>query len=673
VTEDVRRSADARAAPAVDDRLDSWKEIAAYLKRDATTVRRWEKKEGLPVHRHLHEHRESVYAYRHEIDRWWAERRNHLADRPPDEAAVFPADARSRLAWIAVAFAVLMAGLGLVVVIVGPDGESTPAPRTVRLTFQPAEAIGDFALSPDGRLLAFTAGHEENARLWIRPLESLAPRVLAGTEGATTPFWSPDGRAIAFGAAGKLRKVSVDGGAVHTLCDARVVIGGTWNRDGVIVFTPNNRTPLHRVDAAGGVPVPVTTLDSSIGHNTHRWPHFLPDGRRFLYLARGTRPEANGIYLGSLDAAPPRRIVPAESSMEYAEPGLLLFARDGGLLALPVDPRTFAAAGDPVQVLDDILYSRDDSHAGFSISGHGELAYQTSAAVPRSVLAWFDRAGKPVAPAGTLEDTEEPSLSPDGQRVAVTRWRGASRDIWVVDLVRGPSRVTSEPSGELMPIWSPDGNSLVFASNRRGPADLYRMAASGAEPARLLLESNQVKHPSDWSAAAGVVVYESNDPETGWDLWTLPAVPGRPATPFLRTEFAEGHGRLSPDGRWMAYVSNESGVDEVYVRPFPAANGKWKISTGGGGEPRWRGDGSELFYRDAGGRLMSAAVRDSREFHAAAPQTLFHVRAGRGEWTYDVSRDGRRFVFSVPADERNAAPVVVVLNWAALLQPGAPR
>ena len=645
------------------ERLDSWKEIAAYLKRDVTTVRRWEKREGLPVHRHLHDTRESVYAYTKELDDWRLGRHNHLTN-----ATGINGRQRLRtLAAVGIPIALLaLSAIGLAVV---HFRQSPIEERVVRLSFLPEQQAGDFALSPDGRLLTFVVGSEDSARLWIRSLDSATAYPLAGTDGAEGPFWSPDSRFIAFGAGGKLRKIAVSGGAVHTLCDARVVLGGTWNRDGVIVFTPNNRTPLYSVAATGGEAVPVTTLDRSQEHNTHRWPHFLPDGRRFLYLARGTRPETSGIYVGSLDSTSSTRVVRAESKMAYAQPGYLLFAHDRALLAQPFDTKTLHAVGEPLQILEDVLYNRGDSYAWFSISDHGEMAYQTSAALPRSTLAWFTRAGKQVEPASLLQDVEDPSLSTDGTRVAVTRWMGASRDVWLVDLARGNLRLTSEPSGDLMPIWSPDGGSIVFASNRDGPSDLYRMASTGTGQAEALVKSSTVKHPSDWSLDGRVIVYESNDPKTSWDLWTLALQDGGRPTAFLKTEFAEGHGRLSPDGRWMAYVSNESGTNEVYVRPFPASSGKWKISTAGGTEPRWRRDGKEIFYLAADRKLMSVPVQAGAAFRTAVPAALFETRAGEaGEWNYDVTRDGQRFVFTVPIGESTPAPITILLNWAVALR-----
>jgi Tol biopolymer transport system component len=661
VTEDVRRVAEAPPLTA-SDRLDSWKEIAAYLKRDSTTVRRWEKREGLPVHRHRHDRRESVYAYRQELDLWWSERSNHLVGNVPEDSPKVRRWTRGAIAVTAVVFALSAAASALW--FMSRNGRAPLERRTVRLAFQPVEQTGDFALSPDGRLLAFVSGAEEEARLWIRSLDDVEPRLLSGTEGAETVFWSPDSRFIGFGAGGKLKKIPVSGGAVQVLCDARAVIGGTWNRDDVIVFTPSNRTPLYRVSASGGQPVAVTSLDASQGHNTHRWPYFLPDGHHFIYLARSAHSEQSGIYLGSLESLSGTRIITAESRMAYAAPGYLIFARPRELLAQPFDLRTKRVSGEPLQILDDVLYNRDDSYGAFSVSDHGELAYQTSAAVPRSALVWFDRKGNRIAGTATLQDAEEPSISADGTRVVVSRWAGTSKDIWLLDLTKGSSRVTSTAATNLMPIWSPDATSILFASSRDGPSDLYLTDAAGTATPQLLVRSGLVKHPTDWSRTAGVIVYESNDPKTSWDLWTIPVGGGTPS-PYLQTHFSEGHGRLSPDGRWMAYVSNESGTREVFIRPYPASSGKVKVSTSGGMQPRWRRDGSELFYLTLDARLMSVAVQGGSSLRTATPKALFPTPVSQnGEWAYDPTPDGQRFVFSVPMGDSQPAPIMIVLNWA---------
>lgn len=580
---------------------------------------------------------------------------------PPDPSGATRGRRRERLAWIAA----FMMAIAAVSAALSHFREPAIERRAVRLSIVPAQPTSDFSLSPDGRLMAFAAHGQGGVRLWIQSLDSLTPHPLDGTEGAELPFWSPDGRFLAFGAGGKLKKIAVSGGPVQTLCDARTMIGGTWNRDGVIVFAPSNRTPLYRVLAAGGEPTPVTTLDRSLGQNTHRFPFFLPDGRRFLYLARSTSPELSGIYVGSLDSTAATRIMSVDSMAAYAAPGYLLFARDRALLAQPFDAGSLRLSGEPVQVLEDVRYSRADSYASFSLSEHGEMAYQTSAAVPRSELAWFTRAGQRLESYGASGNLLDPSLAPDGTRIAVMRWANATSDIWVVDAARGSSsRLTLNPSVDFAPLWSPDGRSIVFASSRNGPSDLYQTASGGAAGEAALLSSSAVKHATDWSLDGRFIVYESKDQRTDWDLWTVPAHGDGQAAPFLRSDFAERLGRLAPNGRWMAYVSNESGRDEVYVRPFPASSGQWMISTAGGTEPRWRRNGEELFYLSADQKLISVPMKTHARLDHGIPQVLFETRMGDQRiWGYDVTSDGQRFVVSLDVGDSTPAPINIALNF----------
>ncbi|HSC27442.1 MAG TPA: protein kinase [Vicinamibacterales bacterium] len=572
---------------------------------------------------------------------------------------------RHRRALAGVAAAALALGSGVLGV-----AYLRPAPaenRVVQLSLVPLEPTGDFSLSPDGRLLAFVAGSPGATRLWIQSLDSLSPRPLAGTEGAATPFWSPDSRFVAFGSGGKLRKVAASGGPVLTLCDARAVIGGTWNIDDVILFTPDNRTPLYRVPAAGGEPSPVTVLDQSLGHNTHRWPRFLPDGRHFLFLARSSRKEESGIFVGSLDSTSATRVMSGDSVAEYAHPGYLVFARDGRLLAQPFDASNGRLTGEPIEVLEDVLYSSADSHARFSLSEHGEMAYQPSTAGPRSELAWFDRAGRRLQLPVVAGNVVDPSLTLDGTRVALMRWANATSDVWQADIVRGGnSKLTSGPSVDFAPVWSPDGSSIVFSSNRDGPSDLYQAAPGASASDRAVLRSAAVKHATDWSLDGRLVVYASRDLRTDWDLWTLPMNGEGREEPFLQTDAAERLGRLSPDGRWMAYVSNESGQDEVYVRPFPPATGQWQISTAGGTEPRWRRDGRELFYLAPGHRLMAVQVKPGSRFDRGVPGFLFEApMIADRSWGYDVTADGQQFVVAVDVGSQTPPPINIVLNWTA--------
>ena len=537
--------------------------------------------------------------------------------------------------------------------------------RMVHVSIPLEEMVNDFSLSPDGRLLAFTSGSGATARLWIRPLNSSSPQPVAGSEWAEFPFWSPDGRYIAFGARGKLKKVAVAGGPVQTLCDAAALLGGTWSRDDVIVFAPGNRTPLFSVPAAGGEPTALTTLDQSRGQNTHRWPSFLPDGRHFLYLARSTQPEESGVYVGSLDSATSVRVMSSESRAAFASPGYLLFARDHALLAQTFDTGSLRLNGDAVEVVKDVEFSRADGYGRFTVSEHGELAFQSGVVVaPRSELAWFDRAGQrlqlPVVP-GNVAD---PSISPDGTRVAVMLWENMSSNIWMVDLTRGfTSPLTSHPAVESSPVWSPDGHSVVFTSNRDGPGDLYRTTLGGNE--EVVLKSVAVKYLTDWTSEGQLMVYGSRHQRQDRNLWTL--VEGsreRPAL-FVESPFEETCGRLSPNGRWMAYVSDKSGRDEVFVRPFPASAEEWQISTAGGTEPRWNRNGRELFYYSADRKLMAVDVKTETPFEHGRAKALFSARLSHsGFWNYDVMPDGQRFVMTVALGDDLPKPISVVLNWA---------
>ena len=279
-------------------------------------------------------------------------------------------------------------------------------------------------------------------------------------------------------------------------------------------------------------------------------------------ISRAKPSQESGIYVGSLDSTAVTRVIPAESKAEYADAGYLLFVRDRALIAQAFDARTLRATSEALPIVDDVRYNRADSYAHFSVSRHGEIAYQTNTADRQTELVWVDRTGVRLEPSNDVH-TEELSLSTGGTRIAVTRSAGSSRDIWIVDPIRGNSRVTADPSADLMPVWSPDERSIVFASNRDGPADLYRASANDGTQAEALVKSQVVKHPTDWSLDGRFIAYEVNDPKTGWDLWVMPVEPRATPFAFLTTEFAEGRGRFSPDARWLTYVSNESGTNEV--------------------------------------------------------------------------------------------------------------
>jgi Tol biopolymer transport system component len=550
-----------------------------------------------------------------------------------------------------------------------------PAPEKRAVRFfvaPPAKAIIDtFKLSPDGRYVAIAADVQGKRSLWVRPLESLEPQALPGTDEARYPFWSPDSRYIGFFAQGKLKKTAVTGGPPQTLCEASDGRGGAWNRDGVIVFSPSPAGGLFRVAAAGGAPVPVTTPDPTAG-GIHRFPEFLPDGRHFLYLVTLAK-QQNGLYLSSLDSKDSRLLLAEPSSAAYApgpggRDGYLLFARESTLTAQPFDPSRGQFAGEPFPVAEQVGFA-NLNHAQFSVSPDGSLVYLTGGGVSNLQLTWFDREGKQLGTAGQPGPILNFALSPDEKRVAVERLETPTAgDIWMVELARGAeSRFTFDPSTDRTPIWSPDGSRMVFSSTRAGRMDLYQKVSSGAGKDELLLQTGTYKQPTDWSRDGRFIVYREAAPKTKGDLWLLPLAGDRKPIPYLQTEFTEDDGRFSPDGRWMAYSSDEAGRMEVYVQPIPPSGAKWQISTTGGAQPRWRRDGKELFYLAPDRKLMVAGIQAGATIQASAPKPLFETRTLPpsivNPQLYEPTADGRRFLITTLAGESAATPLTVVVNW----------
>ena len=693
MTEDEPGSATPAQVPLANDRLDSWKEIGAYLKRDVTTVRRWEKRESLPVHRHLHDRRDSVYAYRHEVDRWWSERRNHLADKVSVEAGD-PVRSRERLGWLLAALflaTTLVAG-AVLVVRTERDGPHDAA-RLRFLEFPPANAsVGAIALSPNGRQVAFTATPRDGKpMLWLRSLDSQAAVTLPGTEGATYPFWSPDGQSIGFFAEGRLKKISAAGGTPQIICDAPGGRGGTWNASGTILFSPSRESGLARVEDTGGSPVPVTTVDRP-RERGHVWPQFLPDGKHFIFLADSSMAEYHNLFVGALETSIPKRLFRLASDAMYTPDGYLLFAAlDGKLMAQRFDTSRLEPAGEPVPLAGEVLQQWSVDHkADFSVSNTGILMFRALRGLDTR-LVWRDRAGRSSVLLEAPTHYTEPTMSPDQKRVALAVFdprpspqfgigvTKVTSDIWVIDAESGAgSRFTFDPAADFAPVWSPDGTRVVFSSNRGGEVGLYQKKVDGAGGEELLLGTSGSKHAQAWSPDGRYLVYVTYDPITREDLWLLPmTAPGNQTpVPLLQTEFSEEQATISPDGRWLAYTSNESGRSEVYVQSFPSPGMKWQISTGGGGDARWRADGQELYYIGEDRRFMAVALKIGRTVERGAVTPLFdsgmqpHWAEARNH--YDVSRDGRRLLFMSPVDDDRSSPFTVIVNWAAGLR-GAKR
>jgi serine/threonine protein kinase/Tol biopolymer transport system component len=534
----------------------------------------------------------------------------------------------------------------------------------------------DLALSPDEQTLAIVAysAQANNYVLWTHEVGGRQTSSLAGTQGASYPFWSPDGKFIGFFADGKLKKVGVSEGRVQVLCDAPNGRGGAWNRDGVIVFTPGGLGGLFRVTSSGGSPVEMTKPDPTRFESSHRWPVFLPDGKHFLYLAANFTGhlENNAIFLGSLDSQERRSLVSTSANAAYAEPGYLVHLRDKTLVAQPFDGRHYILSGEPYTLSDEVLYLPGVDKAVFSVSSRKVLVTQTGKGTSISQLTWFDRSGKPAGTVGMPGSHSNVRLSPDGRRVAADQTDPDERniDIWIHEPARGATtRLTFDPALDQTPVWSPDGKQILFASSRRVGFRLYLKNADGSGPEEEVadLGAGLQVHAWDWSRDdKNVLVRKGNE------LWYL-SWPQRVAKPLFQAKWTVRNAQFSPDGRWMAYASNETGSMEIYVSPFPSVNGKWQVSSAGGQEPRWRQDGKELFYLSAEGKMMAAAVTAGTSFEAGSPVSLFqtHPRqpvSASDVFSYDVSGDGQRFLILSKVDEANPAPLSVLLNWASEME-----
>jgi len=547
-----------------------------------------------------------------------------------------------------------------------------------------------FALSPDGRQLAFaTAGPDGVLSLWIRSLDSLEARRLenSGSPQLTAVFWSPDGRYIAFGDGEKLKKVDASGGAPETLCEITgIVLGGSWNRDGVIIFGTVNAGVM-RVSANGGPVTPLTTLDSSRGEALHDYPVFLPDGRHFIYHRTSSKTGNSGTYVGSLDAKPDQQgskeILPTGNDAIYvpspdAGSGQMLFVRDGALMAQPFDAQRLELSGEPITVASNVEKFRDYGY--FSASNNDVLVFRSGGGAGPFQPTWFDRQGKILGTVGEPGDFASLSVSPDGKRAAVSRLE-SNLALWLLDFSRGTSeRFTFGSANASVGIWSPDATRIVFDYSRTGIYDLYQKPASGARDEELLLKTDASKRPTSWSHDGRFLLYTEQDPKTRKaELWVLPLEGDKKPFPFLRTEFNDDFGRFSPNGHLVAYQSDESGRNDIYVRTFtpdsPTATsdtgGKWLVSTAGGADPLWGEDGKELYYIAADGKLMAVEIATNPVFQAGVPKALFQTplppsSAAREPWA--MTPDGKRFFLLAPAGQIAQAPFTVVLNWQAGLK-----
>jgi serine/threonine protein kinase len=527
-------------------------------------------------------------------------------------------------------------------------------------------------ISPDGLHLTFVAAQSDgNSVLWVRSLDADAARPLPGTDGAQSPFWSPDSQSVGFFADGKLKRVGVSGGTPQALCDARNGLGGTWNEDGVIVFVPDAWSGLARVSASGGMPTPATTLDQAGHEQYHLYPHFLPDGRHFLYMALTARQAESAVYVGELGSMERRMVMHGLTSVAYDQSGRLLFGRDGVLLAQPFDLKTFALSGGPTTVAERAFLLPDLGSTAFSASRNGVVVYRNAEAFQLFQLTWTDRRGKAlssVGPSSAWGSFAAARLSMDQKTVVLARQETApaGADLWLLDVVRGAvTRFTDDPSYDGNPVWSPDGRRILFSSDRSGPMNLYVKAYDGAAQEQLVLESSWQKRATDWSPDGRSIVYQTQTPK--WELWQLSLGEKRKTFPLVQNNFNNMLGRFSPDGRWLAYQSDESGRWEIYIQSLTTPGKRIRISINGGMEPYWRRDGKELFFRDPGNRIIAVGLTgNGSSLEPGTPNVLFAADPGAG-W-YEVDSDGQRFLVPVPVAARAGSSMTVLLNWPAMLK-----
>ena len=516
--------------------------------------------------------------------------------------------------------------------------------------------------------------------IFLHSLNSTVTNAVPGTEGAGDFSWSPDSRQIAFSTGSAFKRVNLSGGTPQTIWN-QPASHIAWNRDDVILFSPGLNQPLFKVAAAGGEPKRVTRLDPSREEISHWFPRFLPDGRHFIYLAVSAKPENSATYLGSLDSPEVKRIYDGFINARFAPPGYLIFMRGPNLIAQRFSVRKGELYGDPVVVADSVAtvisYWWYGVYGIFSVSDNGVLAYVPSSGLIRTQLVWFDRSGKRLGTLGDPADYTNPSISPDQKIIAVGKRdpQTKTRDIWVIDSQRGTSsRLTFDAGDHTNPIWSPDGKRIAFSLDRKGHRDIYVKAASGVGEEHVLLESVEDKSIEDWSEDGQYMVWGDDITRYEW-LFTLG---DHKAVPLLQGKYLPDQVRFSPNRRgaprWIAYSSPESGTKQVYVRDLKGvlsgSGGKWQISTEGGSEPSWRGDGGELFYLN-GNKLMAVEVNgDGESFRAGIPKELFEVRlpSEQRRNRYLVTSDGKRFLMNVVLAEQNSASFRVVLNWPALLK-----
>jgi Tol biopolymer transport system component/tRNA A-37 threonylcarbamoyl transferase component Bud32 len=582
---------------------------------------------------------------------------------------------RERMAWLAAGVAAALLVAAAAWITLHPPTQPAP-PAMVRFQVPAPDKLNFFvyqipAISPDGQRIAFTAAPTltDKDRLFVRPLNALtATEIPVAGFDPRYPFWSPDGQQIAFVSGDALEKVDLAGGPPVTICNFKTGRGGTWNRDGVILFPSSGA--LYRVPSSGGDPKPL--WPRAEGETYQIWPQFLPDGKHFIYLSLNKDPNRDGVYVNSIDSNDRQFVVATGTNAAYAQ-GQLLFTRGDVLMAQPFDPGSLKLSGGPRPVADHIeVPSISNNFAGafFSASPNGVLVWHRGAEAAQASLQWFDRSGRKLNTVGQVADYSNPSLSPDDSKLAVCIRdpQTKTRDIWIFDLLRGTqTRLTFDPADDINPVWSPDGTRIAFTSDRSGQRNIYWKLADGSQPEELLLGGNVQENVEDWSRDGKYLVYNYGLPHR---LYVLPLADRKPVS-FLNASFTTDEGQISPNGRWIAFRSTEAGRPEVFVEGFDPdpskPRGKWQISVAGGELPRWRSDGKELFYHFGDTYYAVDVKTDGSSFSAGIPKPLFQIptvnSSASGGSPFVVTRDGQRFLV-LAAVQQTANPTLDVLaNW----------
>jgi eukaryotic-like serine/threonine-protein kinase len=591
-----------------------------------------------------------------------------------------------RKAWALLGWGVAALAIAAAIVTFAASRRQAPRKEIVR-AFLPAppdnyfhflEAnCGPVAVSPDGRRLAFSATDgQETVRLWMRAVDAESAFPIPGTEGALFPFWSPDGRSLGFFSRGRLRTVEASAAAAtpRALANVLEARGGSWGPDGTILFCASNASPVYRVSSSGGNPVAVTALAE--GERNHPWPWFLPDGRRFLYEIRFGQLERSGIYVGSLDSREKRLLLQTDSSVVYAPPGYLLLRKGGRLVAVPFDAHSLEIKGEAVELSKGVESFPPTGGSIFSAS-EDLLAFAPESKLRLSRLVWLDRSGKEVGSLGGPANYITPRLSPDGRQLAVSITENLANppDVWLYDTRMGTgTRLTHRSRAALGPVFSPDGSRVVFFSAVGGAWDLFEVEISHPETDRPLLQSERPKFPNDLSPDGQFLLYREYNSDSRGDLKFLPLAGDRKPRTFIATPYDEGGGVFSPDGRWVAYMSDETGRNEVHVAAFPDGSRRYRVTSGGGAHPRWSRDGRELFYV-SGKSMMSVPVeKQGADLTFGQSRSLFEKQLQTFGATgfyqasrYDVSADGR-FLVVLRASEESPPPLTLIFNWTEMLR-----